>query len=75
MLNTDIAIVTGLVLLVLSIPAIFSAFSEGRAPRVAAVVMIAGGSLVLWAFSQKPGGFDLAEIPNAIVRVVAMFVN
>lgn len=74
-MNIDIAIVSGLVLLVLSIPAIFSAFSEGRAPRVAAIVMVAGGSLMVWAFSQKPGGFDLAEIPNAIVRVVAMFVN
>lgn len=74
-MNTDIALVTGLVLLVLSIPAIFSAFSEGRAPRVAAVVMVIGGGLLVWAFSQKPGGFTFEEIPNAIVRVVAMVLN
>ncbi len=74
-MNTDIALVTGLILLVLSIPAIFSAFSEGRAPRVAAVVMVIGGGLVVWAFNQKPGGFTFEEIPNAIVRVVAMVLN
>ena len=74
-MNTDIALVAGLVLLVLSIPAVFSAFSEGRAPRVAAVVMIVGGSLLVWAYNEKPGGFTISEIPQAIVRVVAMVIN
>lgn len=74
-MNTDIALVVGLVLLVLSIPSIFSAFSEGRAPRVAAIVMVIGGGLLVWAFNQTPGGFALEDIPNAIVRVVAMVLN
>ncbi|MAO27687.1 hypothetical protein [Roseovarius sp.] len=74
-MNTDIALVTGLVMVVLSIPAIFSAFSEGRAPRVAAVLLVVGGVMVVWAMHGKPGGIRLEEIPAAVVRVVAMVLN
>lgn len=74
-MNTDIALVVGMLLVVLSIPAIFSAFSEGRAPRVAALLLLIGGGTMVWALHGKPGGIRLEEIPQAVVRVVAMIVN
>ncbi len=74
-MSHDLALVIGLVLGVMSVPAIFSAFSEGRAPRVAAFTILAGGSLMLWALTQKPGGYTLLDIPNAFVRVVGQFLG
>ena len=65
----------GLVLGVFSIPAIFSAVSEGRTPRIAAFVVIAAGCLVVWAFTKKPGGYTIEDIPNAFVRVVAEIIR
>ena len=67
--------VIGVVLGVFSVPAILSAFADGRAPRVAAFIILAGGSLMLWALTQEPGGYTLLDIPNAFVRVVAHFIT
>ena len=74
-MDTDAALVVGIVLLVFSIPSILSAFSEGRAPRVAALTIILGGTMTVWALSQKPGGFDIMDIPEAFVRVVARITS
>ncbi len=74
-MNTDLMLVIGLVLVVFSVPSIISALSDGRAPRVAAVVLIAAGSLVLYAIQQHPGDFRLEEIPNAFIRVVASIIR
>lgn len=74
-MDSDLALVLGIVLLVFSVPAILSAFSEGRAPRVAAFTIILGGTMTIWALSQKPGGFDIMEIPEAFVRVVARLTS
>ena len=72
-MDPDLLLVVGVVLLVFSVPSIVSAFSEGRAPRVAAFTLVAGGTLFIWAISQMPGGFNLMEIPEAFVRVIARF--
>ncbi|QIE46579.1 hypothetical protein G5B38_14200 [Pseudohalocynthiibacter aestuariivivens] len=74
-MNTDLILVIGIVLMVFSVPSIVSAFSEGRAPRVAAVVLIAAGCLVVYAIQQTPGEFRVEEIPNAFVRVVASIIR
>ncbi|MEZ5716748.1 MAG: hypothetical protein R3D85_17340 [Paracoccaceae bacterium] len=65
----------GLVVAVFSIPAVISAMSERRTPRVAAIAVIVGGGLVAWAATQKPGGYRIDEVPNIVVQVVARYVN
>ena len=74
-MDPDLALVIGIVLLVFSVPSVMSAFSEGRAPRVAAFTIIAGGLLTVWAISHKPDGFDLMDIPRAFISVVARFTS
>lgn len=74
-MDHDLALVIGLVVAVFSIPALVSAFSERRAPRVAAIAIIVGGGLVAWAVTQKPGGYQIDQIPNVVVKVVARYVN
>lgn len=70
-MDNDVALVTGLGLMVLSLPSIIAAWSDGRAPRVGAVVLLAGGGLVLWAASRKPGGYRPTEIPEVLYGVIA----
>lgn len=71
----DLFLVTGLVILGFTIPAIFSAFSEGRAPRAAAIMLLIGGGLAAIAMTQKPGGYTMEDIPKAFVRVVGYYLN
>ncbi len=70
-MDTDLALVGGLIVLALSAPAIISAISDGRAPRTAAIVLVLGGGLVVYALSQKPGGYQLEEIPAVFIKVIA----
>lgn len=74
-MDADFILVVGLVLAVFPIPSIVSAFSDNRAPRVAAIVLLIGGGLSVYAISNKPGGYTLAEIPNVFVQVVGRYVN
>mgnify|MGYP006001089679 CR=1 FL=1 len=75
MLTQDLLLVIGIVVVALSIPSIMGALAERRSPRTAAVAVLVGGSLILLAISQKPGGYTLEEVPQAFVRVVAYFIR
>lgn len=69
----DIYLVTGIILAALSIPAMLSAWSDGRVPRAPAiVVLIAGGLIVIAARSWPGGGLGFRDVPDAFLRVVAM---
>lgn len=35
------------------------------------IVLVLGGSLAVYALSQKPGGYTVEEIPKAFIRVIA----
>ena len=74
-MDPDLIFIIGLVLGVFSIPSILSALSDGHAPRVAAITIIASGVMVFWAISNKPGGYDIYEIPNVFVQVVARYLT
>jgi hypothetical protein len=69
-MDADLALVIGLVVAVFAIPAMVSAYSEGRAPRVASFAVLVAGGLVVWAVTSKPGGYTLSDIPDAIISVV-----
>lgn len=69
-MEPDLALVTGMGLAVLSLPAMVSAWADGRAPRVGALVLLAGGGLILWAARTQEGGYRLAEIPDVLYRVI-----
>lgn len=74
-MDYDLYLVIGLVIAVFSVPAVISALSDNRTPRIAAIAMIAGGGLVAWAATQKPGGYTLDQLPNVVVDVVAKYVG
>jgi len=71
----DLILVIGLVVLVFAIPSAVSSFSEGRAPRVPAIVLLIGGGLLIYALAQKPGGYTLQDIPHAVARVIGHYLR
>jgi len=75
LLQQDLFLVIGIVLLGLSIPSILGAWADRRSPRAAAIVILVGGSLVLMAISQRPGGYSFDDIPRAFIRVVAHYAR
>ncbi len=74
-MDPDLALILGLLLGTFSVPSILSAFADGRAPRVAAFTIIVSGSLIVWAISQKPGGYAIMDLPDVFVRVLARFIS
>ncbi|MGB2202268.1 MAG: hypothetical protein ACPH5G_13125 [Pseudooceanicola atlanticus] len=73
-MDSDLILVVGIVILMLSIPSALSAFADGRAPWVALLVIILGGAVVGWAWVNHPGGYTLEDVPHAIIRVVARVI-
>ncbi len=74
-MDYDLYLVIGLIVAVFSVPAVVSAISDNRTPRVAAIALIAGGALVAYAASQKPGGYSIDQVPDVVVKVIAKYVN
>ncbi len=74
-MQQDIYLVVGIIILVLAIPAVVSAFSDGRVPRAAAVMVLIGGVLIALALNQQPGGYTVEDIPMVFTRVIALIVN
>jgi hypothetical protein len=74
-MDTDLMLVAGLLICVLAIPALLSAFSESRAPRAGAIMVLIGGVLLVVALSQRPTGYSFAEIPDVIVKVISRYIN
>lgn len=74
-MDPDLAFIIGIILAVFSVPSIMSSIIEGHAPRVAVFTIILGGVLILWAISDKPGGYRFQDIPDAFVRVVGKYLT
>ena len=74
-MNTDLMLVLGVVVCALSLPSLLSAFSESRAPRAGAVLLLIGGILLVMALTQKPGGYTFADVPQVFVRVIGTYLN
>ncbi|MCB1328585.1 MAG: hypothetical protein KDK28_03620 [Maritimibacter sp.] len=71
----DLFLIIGLIIVVLAIPAIFSAVSDGHAPRVPALVILIGGGLATFAATQKPGGYVIIDIPHVFIDVLSQVVR
>ncbi len=74
-MDPDLMFVIGLVITVFSVPSIIGALSDGRAPRVASLMVLIGGGLLVVAIGQNPDGYSLGEIPDVFMRVVGRYLN
>jgi len=74
-LDADLIFVIGVIVGLLSIPALLSAFSESRPPRAAAMMVMIAAGLIVVAVLQKPGGYNVEQAPDVFFGVVARLVN
>ena len=66
----DLIMVMGVVVLALAFPAMVGAFSRGAPPRAAMLAIFAGGVMIIYANSARPGGYSVAEMPQLFLRVI-----
>ena len=62
-------LVVGITLAVMSIPAMLNAFSDGRAPRLASVVVLIAGILIFVAVKEHRPAYTFADLPDVFRRV------
>lgn len=74
-MDTDLLLVTGVVVAILAVPSVISAFSESRPPRAAAVLFLIGGTLVVIALTQGTTRYSMGDLPEVLTRVVARYLN
>ena len=74
-MNTDLFLVIGVMLGVLAIPTLLGAYSEGRPPRAASIMVLISGTLVLLAVMNQPSGYAIEDVPDAFVRVFGRYLN
>lgn len=74
-MNNEFILILGIVIGVLTVPAMFSAWMEGVAPRVATFSAVVSGALILYAIYNTPGGYTVNELPDIFARVVADIIR
>ncbi|GAB1479435.1 hypothetical protein MASR2M74_19990 [Paracoccaceae bacterium] len=74
-MDTDLILVIGMVLSVLAIPSLLSAFAESRAPRAGAIMVLIGGVMIVVALTKHPSGYTFAELPDVVAGVVARLIK
>lgn len=74
-MDYDLVLVLGIVIGILTVPAILSAFLDGSAPRVATIAAVVSGGMIVYAIYSSPGGYTLAELPDVFTKVVASFLR
>jgi uncharacterized membrane protein YccC len=71
--DADLLLTIGIVLLVLSIPALLSAWAESRAPRMGAIMVVVAIGMIVGALLTNPGGYAFNQVPGVMIKVVASF--
>jgi uncharacterized membrane protein len=74
-MDSDVLFVVGFAIAVLSIPAIVSAFSDDRSPRVPAIVVLIGGLMIGYAINDRPNAYSFETLPDVFVRVIGKVMN
>ena len=72
--DPDLWFVIGVILAIFCIPPLFSAWTEGRAPRVSAITVLIAIGMVGYAAMNKPQGYTFEEIPTVFSEVLGRYV-
>ncbi|MEM7520911.1 MAG: hypothetical protein AAF307_07715 [Pseudomonadota bacterium] len=73
-MDPDLSLAVGVVTAAFSVPSILSALSDRRAPRASAVTVLIGGCLILYATQTNPGGYEVTDVPDVLVRVMERYL-
>jgi len=73
-MDTDLALILGLVIGGFSIPSILSALSDRRPPRASALTILIAFGLLIYAMTTKPGGYQIDQIPDVFFSVIGRYL-
>lgn len=74
-MDSDLLLTVGIILLALTIPALLNAFTEGRFPKGAALVVLVSSGMILTALIRHPGGYTFDQIPGVMMGVFRNALN
>jgi predicted membrane channel-forming protein YqfA (hemolysin III family) len=74
-MDTDLLLIIGMVIAILAVPSVISAFSESRPPRAAAILFLIGGTLIVVALTQGTTRYSMGDLPEVLSRVIAKYLN
>lgn len=74
-MDPDVIFVLGCLIAVLSVPAIISAFADGRTPRAPAIIVLLGGAMMSYAIAERPGAYSFETVPDVFASVVSRVIN
>ena len=74
-MDTDLYLTVGIILGLLTLPSLLNAWTEGRPPRVGAILLIVSVILISVALTQRPSGYSFGEIPKAMLKVFGRLTN
>jgi hypothetical protein len=74
-MDTDLVLTLGIVLFILTLPSLLSAWVEGRVPRLGLVTLIGSLAMIVTAVMYKPGGYSFNEVPGVMVDVFGQMLD
>ena len=74
-MDTDLMLVLGIVICALAIPSLFSAWVDGRVPRVASIMILIGGVLAVVALTRHGSGYTFSDMPDVFFGVIGRYIN
>lgn len=74
-MQSDYYLVAGVLIGGLAIPSLLSAWSDGRAPRAGAIMVMLSAGLIALAIMNSPTGYRLEQIPDVFIRVIGRIIN
>ncbi|SEN14928.1 hypothetical protein SAMN04488003_1105 [Loktanella fryxellensis] len=74
-MDTDLIFVVGVFIAVLAVPAIISAFMDGRVPRAPALTVVIAALMIGYAVRERPMTYTVEGIPDAVLRVIATYIR
>lgn len=73
-MDPDLFLVIGLLIGGFTIPPILGTIFDGRPPRTPAVLVVIAGGMIAFAVIQKPGGYDILDVPGVFVQVIGKYL-
>jgi hypothetical protein len=74
-MDTDLVLISGIVIIILSFPAMISAFASDRSLLGAIVFAAIGAAMVVVAYFYSAEGYQPEDIPQAFLKVLARIIR
>ncbi|WP_108813629.1 hypothetical protein [Loktanella sp. Alg231-35] len=74
-MDFDLIFVIGVALAAFAIPAAVSAYTDRRWPKMAIVMLLAGGGAIAYAAQENPDVYSFGTLDDVIVEVLGRYLN